>query len=159
MILLDPDWNPSNDAQVMGRIWRVGQKREVFIYRFYAANSIEERILDIQRNKENLSDTIIDGKKAASHKRFSDEVIRNLFDFREDDDPMLASEDLDKIATYLKQAQGTEELIAFYDHKVTEFKPEEAERNDFDLNKKEEGYQSSDSDEESTPEKSTGNKK
>lgn len=24
MMLLDPDWNPSNDAQVMGRIWRVG---------------------------------------------------------------------------------------------------------------------------------------
>ena len=24
MVLLDPDWNPSNDQQVMGRIWRVG---------------------------------------------------------------------------------------------------------------------------------------
>jgi len=47
MILLDPDWNPSNDAQVMGRIWRVGQLRECFIYRMYASNSIEERILEI----------------------------------------------------------------------------------------------------------------
>jgi DNA repair and recombination protein RAD54 and RAD54-like protein len=47
MILFDPDWNPSNDAQVMGRIWRVGQTREVFIYRLYGSNSIEERILEI----------------------------------------------------------------------------------------------------------------
>ena len=75
MILLDPDWNPSNDAQVMGRIWRVGQLKECFIYRMYASNSIEERILEIQRSKENLSDTVIDGKQAATHKKFTNEVI------------------------------------------------------------------------------------
>ena len=47
MILLDPDWNPSNDQQVMGRIWRVGQLHEVTIFRMYGSNSIEERILEI----------------------------------------------------------------------------------------------------------------
>ena len=57
----------------------------------YASNSIEERILEIQRNKENLSDTIIDGKKATQHKKFTDEVIRNLFDYRDDEDKGLKS--------------------------------------------------------------------
>lgn len=29
MIMIEPDWNPSNDSQVMGRIWRQGQTKEV----------------------------------------------------------------------------------------------------------------------------------
>jgi len=33
MILFEPDWNPSNDLQVMGRIWRDGQMKPVYIYR------------------------------------------------------------------------------------------------------------------------------
>ena len=57
----------------------------------YCSNSIEERILEIQRNKENLSDTIIDGKKAQQHAKFSDEVIATLFDYRDDEDEGLKS--------------------------------------------------------------------
>ena len=57
----------------------------------YASNSIEERILEIQRNKENLSDTVIDGKKATTHKKFTDEVIANLFQYRDDEDKGLVS--------------------------------------------------------------------
>lgn len=33
MILFEPDWNPSNDLQVMGRVWRDGQIKPVYIYR------------------------------------------------------------------------------------------------------------------------------
>lgn len=34
LILFDSDWNPANDAQAMARIWRDGQKRSVYIYRW-----------------------------------------------------------------------------------------------------------------------------
>lgn len=44
MVLFEVDWNPSNDLQVMGRIWREGQKRPVFIYRLLSANTMEERV-------------------------------------------------------------------------------------------------------------------
>lgn len=102
----------------MGRIWRVGQRQECTIYRMYASNSIEERILDIQRGKENLSDTIIDGKKAAVHKKFSDEVIKNLFDYRDDEDKGLKSMDDDMlrhINKVLYAPEGDiEDLVQFY---------------------------------------------
>lgn len=116
MILIDPDWNPSNDAQVMGRIWRVGQKRECLIYRLYASNSIEERILEIQRTKENLSDTVIDGKKATQNKKFTDEVIRNLFDYRDNEDKGVKSMDAESkefIAKnlFIPENEDVEDLI------------------------------------------------
>lgn len=155
MILLDPDWNPSNDAQVMGRIWRVGQKRECFIYRMYASNSIEERILEIQRGKENLSDTVIDGKKAQTHKKFTDEVIANLFDYRDNEDEGLASMDVE-MAAHIKEvlfnpAGNIEDLIQFYNLKVTDNNEPEGE-NEFDLAKKEEAIPDSDDDEPEEPE-------
>ena len=37
LVLIDPDWNPATDQQAMGRIWRDGQKKPVFIYRFISA--------------------------------------------------------------------------------------------------------------------------
>lgn len=33
LVMFDPDWNPANDDQAMARVWRDGQKKEVFIYR------------------------------------------------------------------------------------------------------------------------------
>ena len=33
LVMFDPDWNPANDEQAMARIWRDGQKKQVYIYR------------------------------------------------------------------------------------------------------------------------------
>lgn len=43
--MVEPDWNPSNDAQVIGRIWRQGQTEEVSIYRLIMISTFEERIV------------------------------------------------------------------------------------------------------------------
>lgn len=43
LILFDPDWNPATDLQTMGRVWRDGQKKEVFVYRLLCTGSIEVR--------------------------------------------------------------------------------------------------------------------
>jgi len=32
--MFDPDWNPANDEQAMARVWRDGQKKECYIYRY-----------------------------------------------------------------------------------------------------------------------------
>lgn len=53
LVMMDIDWNPAVDAQTMGRIWRPGQKREVFIYRMIVPNTIEESILNRQMQKVN----------------------------------------------------------------------------------------------------------
>ncbi|KAJ3326478.1 helicase, partial [Blyttiomyces sp. JEL0837] len=62
LFLLDIDWNPSICLQAMARIWRDGQKRNVFIYRMLTAGTIEERIFQRQMNKCGLSDELIDDK-------------------------------------------------------------------------------------------------
>jgi SNF2 family DNA or RNA helicase len=45
--MYDVDWNPAVDHQAMSRIWREGQRREVYIYRFVAAGTVEEAILQV----------------------------------------------------------------------------------------------------------------
>lgn len=60
MIMIEPDWNPSNDSQVMGRIWRQGQQKEVEIYRLITASTFEEKILQRQGLKKTLSNNLID---------------------------------------------------------------------------------------------------
>ncbi len=44
LILFDPDWNPASDAQALARVWRDGQKKMCFIYRFISTGTIEEKI-------------------------------------------------------------------------------------------------------------------
>lgn len=51
VILFDSDWNPQADLQAMARAHRIGQKKPVSIYRFVAAESIEEEVLERARNK------------------------------------------------------------------------------------------------------------
>jgi DNA repair and recombination RAD54-like protein len=38
LIMFDPDWNPANDDQAMARVWRDGQKKNCFIYRFLSVS-------------------------------------------------------------------------------------------------------------------------
>ncbi|CAL1149124.1 unnamed protein product [Cladocopium goreaui] len=47
LILFDPDWNPANDAQAMARIWRQGQTKPCFIYRFVLAGTLEDVFLGV----------------------------------------------------------------------------------------------------------------
>ncbi len=44
VLIYDPDWNPSTDAQARERAWRIGQSREVVIYRLLTSGTIEEKI-------------------------------------------------------------------------------------------------------------------
>lgn len=66
MILMEPDWNPSNDLQVMGRVWRDGQLKPVFIYRLFSSGTLDEKIHQLQRQKTNLSDCMLDKRSVLS---------------------------------------------------------------------------------------------
>ncbi|SSD58398.1 related to DNA repair and recombination protein RAD26 [Saccharomycodes ludwigii] len=67
IIIYDPDWNPSTDLQARERAWRIGQKRDVTIYRLMIAGSIEEKIYHRQIFKQFLSNKIL---KDPNQKRF-----------------------------------------------------------------------------------------
>lgn len=83
LILFDPDWNPANDAQAMGRVWRDGQKKKVFLYRLLCTGTIEEKIYQRQVSKEGLSANVIDMQQD-SKQHFSNQELKALFDFRKD---------------------------------------------------------------------------
>lgn len=59
VIIYDPDWNPSTDMQARERSWRLGQKREVMIYRLMTAGTIEEKIYHRQIFKQFLTNKIL----------------------------------------------------------------------------------------------------
>lgn len=58
LILYDSDWNPASDQQAMARIWRDGQKKNVYIYRLLTSGTIEEKIFQRQISKTGLSEAI-----------------------------------------------------------------------------------------------------
>ena len=59
MFLLDPWWNPAVEAQAVDRAHRIGQSRTVFAYRLIAKDTVEDKILELQKSKRDLADAII----------------------------------------------------------------------------------------------------
>lgn len=55
VIFYDHDWNPSNDAQAMDRAHRLGQTRQVTVYRLVTKGTIDERIVQLARVKKDVS--------------------------------------------------------------------------------------------------------
>lgn len=45
VIIYDPDWNPAVDTQARERAWRIGQDKQVTIYRLLSAGTIEEKVI------------------------------------------------------------------------------------------------------------------
>ncbi|ROW17748.1 hypothetical protein VPNG_00685 [Cytospora leucostoma] len=63
VIIFDPDWNPSTDVQARERAWRLGQKKEVIIFRLMTAGTIEEKIYHRQIYKQFLSNKVLKDPK------------------------------------------------------------------------------------------------
>ncbi|KAH7105326.1 SNF2 family domain-containing protein [Auriculariales sp. MPI-PUGE-AT-0066] len=82
LILFDPDWNPAADQQALARVWRDGQKKECFVYRFITTGTIEEKIFQRQASKQALSSCVVDEKEDAE-RHFSVDSLRQLFQFQE----------------------------------------------------------------------------
>jgi superfamily II DNA or RNA helicase len=59
VFLLDPWWNPAVEAQAIDRTHRIGQTQQVFAYRLIARDTVEEKVLELQRTKRELADAII----------------------------------------------------------------------------------------------------
>lgn len=77
IIIFDPDWNPSTDMQARERAWRIGQKREVTIYRLMIAGSIEEKIYHRQIFKQFLTNKILTDPK--QKRFFKSNELQDLF--------------------------------------------------------------------------------
>lgn len=62
VIHYDPWWNVSAENQASDRVYRIGQTRNVQIYKLIAEKTIEERIIELQERKSELSDIAVNGE-------------------------------------------------------------------------------------------------
>ncbi|EGW33849.1 uncharacterized protein SPAPADRAFT_133417 [Spathaspora passalidarum NRRL Y-27907] len=77
VIIYDPDWNPSTDIQARERAWRLGQKRDITIYRLMTTGSIEEKIYHRQIFKTFLTNKILKDPKQRRFFKIND--LHDLF--------------------------------------------------------------------------------
>lgn len=61
VIHMDPWWNPAVEDQASDRAHRIGQQQPVTIYRLVSRGSIEEKILELHKNKRHLADSLLEG--------------------------------------------------------------------------------------------------
>ena len=79
VIFYDSDWNPTMDAQAQDRCHRIGQTRDVHIYRLVSERSIEENIVKKANQKRILGDLAIEGGKFTTA-YFKKSTIKDLFE-------------------------------------------------------------------------------
>ncbi len=66
VFLLDPWWNPAAEDQAADRAHRIGQSRSVLVHRLIAKDTVEERILELQKKKRALADVALDDAAMAA---------------------------------------------------------------------------------------------
>lgn len=84
VIIYDPDWNPATDLQARERAWRIGQKRQVTVYRLLSAGTIEEKMYQRQVFKQLLSNKVLIDPR--THRFFKHSDLTELFSFQEQTD-------------------------------------------------------------------------
>uniref|UniRef100_A0A8C6XX48 Helicase SRCAP n=1 Tax=Naja naja TaxID=35670 RepID=A0A8C6XX48_NAJNA len=116
VVFYDSDWNPTMDAQAQDRCHRIGQTRDVHIYRLISERTVEENILKKANQKRMLGDMAIEGGNFTTA-YFKQQTIRDLFDMpldeptkKEGEAPVpVQEEEEDPMAT--KQTQILEQAL------------------------------------------------
>lgn len=83
VIIFDPDWNPSTDMQARERAWRIGQRKDVTVYRLITRGTIEEKVYHRQIYKHFLTNKIL--KNPRQRRFFKARDMKDLFTLNEDE--------------------------------------------------------------------------
>ncbi|CDU23390.1 related to INO80-ATPase with chromatin remodeling and helicase activity [Sporisorium scitamineum] len=105
VIFYDHDWNPSNDSQAMDRAHRLGQTKQVTVYRLITKGTIDERIVRLARNKKEVQDIVV-GTKAYSETGMAkpQEIVSLLLDDDELAESMLRKKQAEEAQTAQEKA-------------------------------------------------------
>jgi SNF2 family DNA or RNA helicase len=77
VFILDPWWNPAAEMQAFNRAHRIGQDKNVFVYRFITKDTVEEKIVLLQQRKKQLADLFVTSDTAIAG--MSKEEIMEIF--------------------------------------------------------------------------------
>lgn len=83
MIFYDSDWNPTVDQQAMDRAHRLGQTKQVTVYRLIVKGTIEEKILQRAREKSEIQKMVISGGDFKPETLKAKEMVSLLLDDEE----------------------------------------------------------------------------
>ena len=75
-IIYDPWWNPASEKQAEDRIYRIGQTKNVMIYRLIVSGSIEEKVQNLQNEKKEICSQILEGHEMPI--KLTEDLLREL---------------------------------------------------------------------------------
>jgi SWI/SNF-related matrix-associated actin-dependent regulator of chromatin subfamily A member 5 len=102
VILYDSDWNPQADLQAQDRAHRIGQKKEVQVFRFVTENTIEEKVVERAQQKLKLDAMVVQSGRLKEKDKLSRDELLNAVRFGADKvfkskDSSITDDDIDLI--------------------------------------------------------------
>ncbi|XP_076847145.1 ATRX chromatin remodeler, like isoform X2 [Brachyhypopomus gauderio] len=114
VVVFDASWNPTYDVQSIFRVYRFGQKKTVYVYRFLAQGTMEQKIYERQVAKQSLSSRVVDQQQIQRH--FTHSQLSKLYRFHPDlDTHTHTSLPTDKVLALLLQQCGRG-IVRFHEH-------------------------------------------
>ncbi|ODA83214.1 hypothetical protein RJ55_01725 [Drechmeria coniospora] len=83
VIIMDPFWNPYIEMQAVDRAYRIGQNREVNVYRILTRETVEDRIIALQERKKEIVEAALDETESMKIGRLNVNELKFLFNTRD----------------------------------------------------------------------------
>eukprot|EP01090_Pellita_catalonica_P022131 TRINITY_DN8482_c0_g1_i1.p2 TRINITY_DN8482_c0_g1~~TRINITY_DN8482_c0_g1_i1.p2 ORF type:complete len:226 (-),score=30.65 TRINITY_DN8482_c0_g1_i1:110-787(-) len=103
VIFYDSDWNPTNDAQAMDRTHRIGQTKQVTVYRLITSHSVEQRVLKRAQQKHMIQSLVIAGGTFQANVLFQPQEVVSLLLQDDDEEPNEEAQSTFEVTTETNQ--------------------------------------------------------
>ena len=78
-IIFDPSWNPAEDSQAVDRCYRIGQQRDVQVFRLITSGTVEEKMYEKQVYKDSIRRTVVTSSGNLTARFFDRQELSQLF--------------------------------------------------------------------------------